>query len=204
MHTSSLQIACGSLKLANITRLRTLCWDLQRSQRQLGTQFRLDFHWDFLHRIWGFGNLSFIIYQALQLGLTGAASCLLWCFLIEALSTLGCHQSPFVQDVMSLYRISSMYVVHVNIHTAVYMCTYNLSVQCDWSSSCKQSWSMGEEQFLFSADSGLGMGPWSASACAWVGKQAQIFCLSPVSNQGAALCRIRSLVLVLQNCALIL
>lgn len=105
MHTSSLQIACGSLKLANITRLGTLCWDLQRSQRQLGTQFRLDFHWDFLHRIWGFGNLSFIIYQALQLGLIGAASCLLWCFLIDALSRLGYHQSPFVQDVMCLWNI---------------------------------------------------------------------------------------------------
>lgn len=138
MHTSSLQIACGSLKLANITRLGTLCWDLQRSQRQLGTQFRLDFHWDFLQRIWGFGNLSFIIYQALQLGLIGAASCLLWCFLIDALSRLGYHQSPFVQDVMSLYGIYSMRVVQVSVHTAVYMCTYSLCVQCDCISLCRQ------------------------------------------------------------------
>lgn len=158
MHTSSLQIACGSLKLANITRLGTLCWDLQRSQRQLGTQFRLDFHWDFLHRIWGFGNRSCIIYQALQLGLIGAASCLLWCFLIDALSRLGYHQSPFVQDVMSLYGIYSMRVVQVSVHTAVYMCTYSLRVQCDCISLCRQSWSMGEEQFLCSAWWWLGHG----------------------------------------------
>lgn len=187
---------------SKMPRLRTSCWVLQRSPRQLGPQFSLDFHWSFPwgSRCWASGKLTLYNVPGVAAGPVRTS------FFFALVPSHRSTQQVQLQS-KSVCAGHCAYILYTScvdyIYIVICMYTYSSHVQCSWSSLYVQSWSLGRwgvSVGLF-VESCFRRG---TSVCGWVRNWAQIFRLGPVSNQDTVLCGIRSFVSVLRNCSLIL